>query len=335
MRNARTHTDTQAHKNLHARLNPVFTQMYGGMRTFFQMVGCGTLEASAVWTQEINDAEAEIAQEVKAAQEAKTARDAKGPGKGRKGTGDVSASVPKPKKRRVEEPINGVEGSRRLPHSKKSMLIAVDECRLPTREEFFECAFRTRDASAKYARLKDPTDEDFPKRVKRQSWAGSPESLHIARAREFNALLARANPEMSGVLPRTRCPPERSAMPRKGYDAQSSHNPGLIRVYKARALLKRMEEELYAGNRPEMIYTDYMAFGLWGSLQRARKRAAEEMVVSDVSAEAAQDASGAGSSGQSWGGRGRDWRASGGNWEEGWHKGSGGNWQWRRGNWSR
>ena len=125
-------------------------------------------------------------------------------------------------------------------------------------------------------------------------------------------------------------------MPRTGYEAKSSHIPGGIRVHKARALLKRMENALAAGNRPETIYKDYMAHGLWGSLQRARKRAAEEMGVSDVSAEAAQDASGAGSSGQSWGGRGRDWWASGGNCEDdNWHEGSGGNWQWRRGNLSR
>ena len=159
------------------------------------MVGMGTLAASTGWTQEIKNAEAEIAQEAKAGQEAKTARDAKGPGKGRKGTGDVSAPVPKPKNRRVEELINGVEGSRRLPHNKKSMQLAIDECRLPTQEDFFKCAFRTRDASAQYARLKDPTDDDFPKRVK-------PRRQTVAQAaRAFDSLLARSRPEMSGVLP--------------------------------------------------------------------------------------------------------------------------------------
>ena len=114
----------------------MFTQQYGGVKSYYQMVGTGSLEASDAWTKELAAAEAENAQRVKAAQEAKAERDAKGPGpskgsskgnsKGkekrkRDGTGDVSAPVSKSPRHEepLKEQISGVQGFRAIPKSEK------------------------------------------------------------------------------------------------------------------------------------------------------------------------------------------------------------------------
>ena len=52
-----------------------------------------------------------------------------------------------------------------------------------------------------------------------------------------------------------------------------------------------MDEDFDLGNRPDVCDEDYFALALWESYRRARKRAADEMGVSDVSAEAAPGAS--------------------------------------------
>ena len=153
-------------------------------------------------------------------------------------------------------------------------------------------------------RLKDPTDPDFAKRVKPRN----PEAARAARARAYDHLYARARPEESGVLNRRPCAPERETVPRQGYEPQSSHIPGVKRLDRARKLLKDMDGNFDAGTTAEMVNKDFLAQGLWKSMQRARKRAAEEMGATDVSAEAAQGASGS---------AGDDWQASSG-WEQSW-----------------
>ena len=187
--------------------------LYGGTKTFYQFIGCGTLQASDVWAKELADAEAENRQQVKAARGAKVERDAKGPGKGKRrrdGTGDVSAPVPKAyKAKRYDEQIEGVQGFRALP-PEQSMQIAIEECPLPTREEFLNCVFKARDGTEEYVRSKLPTDADFALRVKPRSREAAP----AAQARAFDSLLARFKPEMSGVLKRT--PVHRNAPPCRG-----------------------------------------------------------------------------------------------------------------------
>ena len=92
-------------------------------------------------------------------------------------------------------------------------------------------------------------------------------------------------------------------MPRdiEGYTAQSSHFPTQRRTRRDAAIVNTLE----TGERREYRPADRRFFEarlLWEAIKRAEKRGAEESAASGVSAEAAKDASGGGSS---WSGDGR------------------------------
>ena len=283
----------------------MYTQLYGSLKTFFQMIGTGTLAKSRLWDKELADAEASNAQAVKAAQEAKAARDAKGPGKGKRrgrGTGDVSAPGPTAKKARteLEERISGVQGSRKLPRSHEAMQVAVDDCCLPNVLEFQSSATPKK---PRFVRLKYPSDDDFPKKVKPRT----PGAQAAAQARAADSRVARIKPGMPGVIPAKAPPPANPAMPRdiKGYPAQGSHFPTQRRTKRDEAIVNTLQTGERRAYRPE----ENRFVEAW---KRAEKRGAEERATSGVSAEAATDASGGGSS---WSGDDRwGWAGDKGTW---------------------
>ena len=152
----------------------------------------------------------------------------------RDGPVDVSAAAPPQQSRRVKEPIVGVQGHRKIPSNPASIQIAVAEYGLPTLVEFADCAFQ--DRLEHMVRRRDPTQEDYAKRLPKRS----SEQVRAARERHHDNLLARAMPEMPGVLPPKPMPQERSKMPRqKMGDERGTHLPQPATLTKVQAQLYR------------------------------------------------------------------------------------------------
>ena len=167
------------------------------------------------------------------------------------------------------------------------MEIAVAEYGLPTLAEFASCAFQEHLAlgisrTERLRRRKNPEDADYEKKMPQRT----PEASRAAHQRHYDNKLARAMPDMPGVVPLPPSPQERSTMPRqKEGEAWGTHLPQEGTDAKVQAQIARMQLSMAQGKTPEETRTQWTAKWLWESLMRARARARE--AASDVSAEAA------------------------------------------------